>query len=183
MIVPPDLSSLPLAVRSAEMLIGSIVPCGPGHRSVGWPDSSHVRALTLRPFVPDHPPCAAVLLTAGWVWGGTWREGDICEISTLLRARLPHAPAPNVRVHEYRLSPRETIRVAGVRVTTRARTLYDLLFLPEEEWTQRVKSTCALLAGQTGVSDLSFAADMLPPRRPHVRRAERRLESALEIRR
>lgn len=181
MMLPPDLHDLPVAVVSAERLHGSLTPCGPGYRSVGWPDSPAVRAMTLRPYLPLRPPCAIVLLTAAWVWGADWEDDDVCEISSLQRVRLLHAPAPGVRVHEFRIEAEHTVHVAGVRVTTRHRTLFDLLFLPPEQWTPRVQRACAHLVQVGRVESMSFADTFLERRRPHIRRAARRLDTVLTM--
>lgn len=130
------------AIRSAERLRGSLVPCGPGLRPVAWPETPRVRLAALAPWLGEK--YVAIGLTAAWVWGTARHPGSPLRCSTIGRRRPPANPAPGIAVHEHSLTPDDFIRIGDGLVTTRTRTLCDLLRSPTS-LTHAERVACRLL--------------------------------------
>ncbi|MBK0418175.1 hypothetical protein JD276_03920 [Leucobacter sp. CSA1] len=125
---PPRLDLWPAALRSAETLRGSLVRCGPGHRSIGWPETPRVRATALAPWL-DRGYVAAYL-TAAWVWGAARSPGSPLQFSTPAGVRRPDRCAANERVRQLSHTPADVTRFGAFGVMTPVRTVSDLLRLP-----------------------------------------------------
>ncbi|MGW9021473.1 hypothetical protein ACWGOE_08340 [Leucobacter chromiiresistens] len=121
----PRIHEWPPAVRSAERLRGTLVPCGPGMRPVAWPETPRVRLSALAPWLEER--YVAIGLTAAWVWGAARSPGDPLQCSTVGRKRPPARRAPGVAVHEHALAAADFARIGRESVTTPTRTLCDLL--------------------------------------------------------
>jgi hypothetical protein len=124
-----DSGFLPLAELSAACHDGEVVRMDDAFICVDEPDRREIRAGALRSCLPRVPAVRHLIasgLSAAWILGATdsapWQH-EICvradERATL---RLP----PRFRQRELRLRDDDEILVAGLRVTTVARTLYDL---------------------------------------------------------
>ena len=120
----PALEAWPEAVRSAELLRGTVVRCGPGVRPIAWPDTPRVRLAALAPWLGSF---IAVGLTAAWVWGAARTPGPVLECSTADRKRPPATQPPGVRVRQLALAGGDIVQIGRGRATTPTRTLCDLL--------------------------------------------------------
>lgn len=139
---PPTFAHWPAAVRSAELLRGSVVRCGPGLRSVGWPETPATRAAALSPWLAEQHR-VATHLTAAWIWGAARDPGAPLDFA-LLRARPRGSPGPvSVRLHEFAFDEGDIAEPGGHAVTTPSRTLYDLLRAPAIGAVERL--TCRVL--------------------------------------
>lgn len=141
---PPRLHHWPEAVRSAELLSGTVVRCGPGLRLASWPETPSVRITALSRWL-DHRRIAADL-TAAWVWGASAhpspRPGAPLEFA-VLGGKLGAVPEGDAVLHEYTLRPDEVLPIAGFAATAPARTALDLL--RSEEFCDRRRLACRLL--------------------------------------
>lgn len=168
---PPRLDRWPPAVRSAEVLRGTAVRCGPGLRLVSWPETPAVRASAIAAELSGR---IGVQLTAAWIWGAARDPGARLEFSVPRGLPLPGTASSGVVLHEYRISEHETVRVGGFLVTSPVRTIYDLLRAPRFEAAERLACRVMLaylVAGRSGF------LDALPQRkRPFHDRVLRRLE-------
>ncbi|WP_153002089.1 hypothetical protein [Leucobacter chromiiresistens] len=124
----PRIHEWPPAVRSAERLRGTLVPCGPGMRPVAWPETPRVRLSALAPWLQER--YVAIGLTAAWVWGAARSPGDPLQCSTIGRKRPPARRAPGVDVHEHALAAADFVLIGREAATTPTRTLCDLLRSP-----------------------------------------------------
>ncbi len=174
---PPRFDLWPEALRSAERLRGTLVPCGPGLRGVGWPETPRVRLAALAPWLADGR--IAVYLTAAWVWGAARGPGHPLRVSTRPGSRNTTVVPSGTRVHELRLSPSECARFGGFSVTTPLRTATDLLYDDERFGTrQRVAVRLLLPLIDGGIDALrAHLSERTRPKRP---RALARLNGARE---
>src|SRR5690554_1436589 len=127
---PPRYDRWPVALRSAMLLRGALVRCGPGVRGVSWPDCAAVRLEALRPWLTED--LVAVHLTAAWVWGAALDPADPLCIASLAGRRPAPSSSPGVRRYEQRFSPDELVSFGALRVTNELRTILDLLHIPGE---------------------------------------------------
>ncbi|MBN9612266.1 MAG: hypothetical protein J0H64_02150, partial [Actinobacteria bacterium] len=102
---PPRYDLWPAAVRSAARLHGALVPCGPGYRGIGWPETPTVRASALAEFLSNDR--IATHLTAAWVWGAARSPGRPVRVSTRGRRRITLPSTEQLRVSEARLAPED----------------------------------------------------------------------------
>lgn len=177
MATPPSFSTLSAAVRSAELLRGSLVRCGPGVRGVGWPETSGVRALALpHPDAGGHE-LVAVAYTAAWVWGAEWNNDSPIVFSTLQRMRFLRTAIAPLHVREYAIAPSDTVAICGVRVTTPERTVYDLLYLDEDEYElYGVNALRSLVEHSPHLARSDITRAFHTRNRPHRRRADLRFQ-------
>lgn len=160
----PRVDHWPEAMRSAALLSGTLVRCGPGVRPVGWPETPMTRAVAVAQHLTPHT--AASGESAAWIWGACRSPGTPLTL-IMRRGRVPlHVADPRVRVHEYKLEPDELFSLGPYAVTTRLRTAYDLLRAPDE-FTLTRHIACRLLLARTlqpvekigGRADRSSKAD------------------------
>ena len=126
---PPRVDHWPPALRSAALLTGTLVRCGPGYRPVSWPDNAVARCTAIGGLLAQR--YAAIEDTAAWIWGVRRSPGSPIRLLT----RRGRAPASFEAVHSdidvlvsnYRLTPGDVVELAGYGVTSRIRTVYDLL--------------------------------------------------------
>ncbi|KAM9862443.1 hypothetical protein ACI1US_01765 [Leucobacter sp. BZR 635] len=126
---PPRVDHWPPALRSAALLTGTLVRCGPGYRPVSWPDNATARCTAIASVLSER--YAAIEDTAAWIWGVRHSPGAPLRLLT----RRGRAPARfelsnsefEVHISNYRLAPGDVVEIAGYAVTTRLRTAYDLL--------------------------------------------------------
>lgn len=173
---PPKLSLLPPTVLSAELQRGTIVHCGPGVRGVGWPETSQVRSAALEHMVPKSH-LVAVLTTAAWVWGCAWHDQAPLTFSTLQAKRYLGLTGGNCRVHEFNIKPNDIIQIMDVFVTSPLRTVYDLLFISEEQYSDAYASLCAELCDRFSKETNEIVAFIRSSRRPYLTRAIERLQA------
>ena len=139
---PPPVHLLPPAVRSAERLRGTLVPCGPGFRPVGWPDIPRVRAAALAGFCSSRS--TVTLDAAAWVWGARRAPGLPVDVASPGGGTAAERFNPALRTHDLSFATGDVIRFGQVGVSSPARTLYDLLRM-RNEFTASERACCRLL--------------------------------------
>lgn len=138
----PLVDHWPQAVRSVELLRGTLVRCGPGLRRAGWPETPRVRTAALAPWLGSDR--IAIRMSAAWIWGAARSPGPPLEFSTAGRRR------PDRRVHRDHLLYQfgyadDALRyLDGFAVTAPEQTVYDLLRMPDG-FTDRQRVACRLL--------------------------------------
>lgn len=163
---------LPATVQRAELIRGTLVPCGPGLRGVGWPDTPLVRAAALAPWFSPHR--TALLLTAAWVWGAAHAPGVPLEFASAARAGRSDEYGVPVRSRQLQ-APDERVHLLGTRrVTTPVATVADLLRL-STQLTRAHLIACRVLAAYCAASAERVAAELAAGPAPHRRRAYARL--------
>lgn len=169
--MPPRMHDWPVAVRSAALLRGIAVRCGPGIRLVSWPETPSVRAAAIGgSFAGER---VAAHLTAAWIWGAARTPGE--RLSFIVQRGRPHDlyAEAGIVLHQYRLGADEVVGVGAYPVTSPRRTLYDLLRGAEFSHEHRIACRM-LLAHAIGSRDVFISA--LPARRrPNERRILSRL--------
>lgn len=164
--VPPALHLWPAAIRSAELLRGSAVRCGPGLRLLSWPETPSVRAAALGDALTSNR--IAAHLTAAWVWGASRDPGRSLEF--IVRRGRAHFSSPLIGVvlHQYKLLGSEVVLCSGRAVTSPSRTLYDLLraplFLPQHRVACRLLLTHFLGGRADWAASLTEAHHRVDPR-------------------
>lgn len=123
--IPPRLDRWPEAVRSAELIRGTVVRCGPGLRLTAWPETPSVRAAALRPLFRDD--LIASHITAAWIWGAARNPGEPLDFLTLNSRTQGTEPETGIRLHRFRMGNGDIAALGGLNVTTPRRTLFDLL--------------------------------------------------------
>jgi len=171
---PPRIDLWPIAQQFAELRRGSILRCGPGFRSVGWPETPRVRLTALAPWLLEHR--IAVRLTAAWVWGAAATPGSPVQVSTRVGPRGSIARTDDIDVLELRLDPADLQHFGSFTVTTPMRTILDLLYAPAEFGVrERAASRLLILNSPDCVHEVHDY--VISHRRPGRRRAMSRLES------
>lgn len=140
----PRFDRWPQAVRSAELLRGSLVRCGPGVRAVGWPETPRVRAAALAPWLT--PDRIAIRMSAAWIWGAARRPDPMLELSTAGRRRPAHRARRDHLLHQFAYPETAVRALDGFAVTDPEQTIYDLLRLPHA-FGHRHRLACRLLLG------------------------------------
>lgn len=173
---PPRYDLWPIALQHAFRLRGALVPCGPGVRGVGWPDTPCVRLSALGPWL-GAGKCASHL-TAAWVWNA------VDELGTPLSITLPSGrhgslqSSHGVRRHEMRLN-REDIRAFDeLLVTSPFRTILDLLHDPHHFEATHALAVTSLLTHEADM-EAQVRDRLRAHRRPYRRLAELRLGKIL----
>ncbi|WP_051172154.1 type IV toxin-antitoxin system AbiEi family antitoxin [Microbacterium indicum] len=121
---------LSLAELTAARLDGDLVaaePAGPVDAPfvpAGLPESDHVRAGIARPLIPlGH---AAVGLSAAWIHGFVPRQPRPHTAQRVDGSPVSRQRRAGVVIREWWLPARDVGDIAGVAVTTPARTVYDV---------------------------------------------------------
>lgn len=148
------------------------MPCGPGLRSVAWPETPSVRAAALAPWFDERR--IACCLTAAWIWGAIRSPGSLLEFA-LDSGRPLIGEQGGVRLNQFRLEAGDVAELGGFAVTSPARTAYDLL--RREAWCEPQRlAVRVLLAFDPEV--LGALRERLELRsRPHDKRVLGRLAS------
>ena len=168
---PPSLHLLPHAVRSAELIRGSAVRCGPGIRLVSWPETPSVRAAALGERLGTNR--IAAHLTAAWVWGTAEEPGTPLEFIVRVGRAHQLEPRSGIRLHQYNLDTEDIVFCGGRAVTSPSRTLYDLLRADVFTHTQRLACRM-LLAHHLGSRD-SWLTQFGARGRPYAARVRQRI--------
>lgn len=174
--MPPRTDLWPVAVRSAELLRGSLIRCGPGVRPAGWPETPRVRLAALAPFLCTpllHSRVAVARMSAAWVWGTAKGPGTPLRLTALGGMRRPESLA-DVVVHELGCTAAETVRFGDFRVTSPIRTVYDLLYQRGPFTASRI-TACRLLLRLAPDGYSAVAAAVEARRRPYREEARSRL--------
>ncbi len=173
---PPRYDLWPVALRSAGRLRGTLVPCGPGLRGIGWPETPTVRAAALAEFLTDGR--IATLMTAAWVWGAAKEPGRPIRASTVGGRRKLAADNEMLRTMEIRYTDADIARLGRFGVTGPKRTVVDLLHT-SEEFGIAERVACRLLARSFAGGLAGIQAHLSTHRRPHRSRACSRLAGML----
>lgn len=161
---PRPLAHWPEAVRSAELLRGSVVRCGPGVRPLGWPDTPVVRLCALAPWSLDQD-LIAIGRTAAWVWDAARTPGAPLEFSTS-RGRRPRPEAAGPRVvRQFGYADDRVIRLGEHLVTDPLQTLCDLLRLAAS-LSPGDRVACRLLRVRVGAQVAAAGPAYDPPAEP-----------------
>lgn len=120
-----DVGAWPVAVRSAELARGTLVPCGPGVRLVSWPETAEARAYAAQQAIGEH--LMPVMQAAAWVWGCARSPGIPFHCSTRGGTRPKHLRSAAVRVHEFRYGAHDLVKCGDCSLPSHARTACDLL--------------------------------------------------------
>ncbi|WP_449279876.1 hypothetical protein [Leucobacter sp. GX0328] len=169
--IPPRLHDWPVAVRSAALLRGIAVRCGPGIRLVSWPDTPSVRAAAIGDaFTIDR---VAAHRTAAWIWGAV--RGPGARLSFIVTRGRPNnlGSETGVALHQYRLGASEVVAIGPYAATSPRRTLYDLL--RGAEFSNEHRLACRMLLTHAIGSRESSLAELPMRRRPNERRIIARL--------
>ncbi len=151
----PRFERWPDAVRSAELLRGTLVRCGPGVRAVGWPETPRVRAAALAPWLT--PGRIAIRMSAAWIWGAARRPDAPLELSTAGRRRPGPGAHRDHLLHQFAYDDAALRSLDDFTVTGPEQTVYDLLRMPAG-FTRRHAVACRLLLqlvpdGRAGVEE------------------------------
>lgn len=175
---PPRYDLWPVPMQYAMRLRGALLRCGPGFRGAAWPDSPRIRLATLGHRLSERQ-CASHL-TAAWVWGAIDSPGTPLCIANPAGS-LRHAPAePGIRRIGLRLTQDEVDTFGGFGVTTRLRTLSDLLH-DDRRFDEAEATACIELLHSTGLSAQEFRSRLDSRRKPHRRLAAQRLQEIVRI--
>lgn len=124
--IPPRYDLWPPALRSAEVLRGSLVACGPGVRGVGWPETPTVRAAALAHWLEGGR--VATHLTAAWIWGASHSPGRPLQVTVRSGSRRRVHNTDWLRVYEMRHTDADIQHFGDYAVMTPFRTVLDLLY-------------------------------------------------------
>lgn len=120
---------LPPAELTAARLDGELFAVDEGWVCADEPDRSDLRASALASLLPGAEGCGRLVmmgLTAVWLHGVTDAppgHHDVCvRLDDRVTLRLPR----RFRLHEFALAASDECRVGSLRVTTPARTAFDL---------------------------------------------------------
>lgn len=173
---PPKFEEWPVAQRSAAILHGALLRCGPGVRGIGWPDDPRIRAAALTGLLRGR---IATGLTAAWVWGTARQPGQPLQANSRFGSRDPFADTEFLRVREHRYAETEVTALGRCTVTTRQRTILDLLYTPEP-FGRVEQVACRLLGMRVDGGLVRVAEHLHTHRRPYRRRALERLGSIFD---
>lgn len=169
-----DVGGWPVAVRSAELARGTLVPCGPGVRLVSWPETAEARAYAARQAIGDH--LMPVMQSAAWVWGCTRDPGVPFLCSTRGGTRPKHLRSAAVHVHEFRYPAGDLVRCGEVALPSPARTACDLVRLNAELDATTIVSIRLLLL-RAGLSREDWQRELMRGPSRGRARALRRLQT------
>ncbi|MFF8817955.1 hypothetical protein ACF07D_08165 [Leucobacter sp. NPDC015123] len=163
---PPRVDHWAPALRSAALLTGTLVRSGPGLRPVSWPDTEKSRCAALGGLLLER--YAAAEQTAAWIWGACRSPGPRMRLITL-RGRAPAGfELVGLRrlasISHFRLVEGDIARIGEYGVTSRSRTVYDLLRSPEPFTAARLVAARLLMLTEPGIADrLATRADAASP--------------------
>ncbi|QYH36096.1 hypothetical protein [Salinibacterium sp. M195] len=179
--LPPVLSALdlPLAELQCAVLDGELYALDQSFCAIDEFETIHLRAQSLG-LVLD-PRIIAERLSAAWVWGALTYPPQRHQLCVAIGARTrPHASL-HATLREVVVSADEIDTVAGVSVTSRLRTVIDLLRF-SETFGDRESSAIKILMAD-GRLDHASCSDVLSARRnlPQKRIALERLAQICAI--
>lgn len=161
------------AELSAARIDGVLIEVGECYMPPDLPEDAGARATSLKPIlVPGFCLCGP---SAAWVHGAgdgpPWRHHLQRIVAHRSRVRTP----PAVVLHERSIEPAEVRTIAGIPVTTRLRTLTDLVLgasddAESDEWMRRFGAAEPELVGQ--VRDLIAAKGRMPGKRDAIARLD-----------
>ena len=127
---------------------------GPGVRPVSWPDTAKARCAALGGLLTDR--YAAAEQTAAWIWGASRSPGRTVRLITL-RSRAPaqfeHLELGGLaEISQFRLRDGDIAEIDAYSVTSRSRTVYDLLRSPEPLTQARLVAARLLMLTDPGIA-------------------------------
>ncbi|MGV8857222.1 hypothetical protein [Rhodoglobus sp.] len=173
--LPSVLSALdlPLVELQCAVLDGELYALDQCFCPIDEFETTHLRARALG--VVLDPRIIAERLSAAWVWGALVTPPRRHQLCVAIGARTrPHASL-NATLREVVISPEEIDSVAGVSVTSRLRTVIDLLRFSESFGNREIQAIATLMT--EGTLDYSECANSMLVRRnlPQKRIALERL--------
>ena len=147
------------------------MPCGPGLRSVGWPETPRVRLTALAPWLTGGR--VATHLTAGWVWGAARAPGHTLQVSARAHRRRDAQNTEWLRIYELRYTEADTKRFGDFSVTTPLRTVLDLLY--DDGFGRAERIACRLLISLMADGRAAVSTHLDTHQRPRRRLARQRL--------
>lgn len=166
---------LSLAELTAACLDGALVPLGEGYMPADAAETKWMRARSVAPLLGDR--WAAIRLTAAWVHGGIAREPAIHHLQRVRAARVRAGCDLRAVFHDVRLPADDIMSVAGVPVSTPARTLVDLARSDAREEIAAARAWAYRDPLLRRDAEVWFERH---PRFPHVHRATRLLRAAAD---
>ena len=115
---------LSLTELTAACLDGLLTPIGEGFMPADAVETAWMRARSLAPLLGER--WAAVRASAAWVHGGLSLEPARHHVQRASAERLRPVRSAVVISHDVRVPPADVVTIAGVQVTSPARTLVDL---------------------------------------------------------
>jgi hypothetical protein len=122
-------------------MYGTLVPCGPGLRPLGWPESPMVRRIALGVLMPN--TFIASHMTAAWVWGAAAEPG----------APLRSIQLPSKRSANYQPRSTETLHIAHSRISRR-----DISFMDDLAVTTPLRTALDILRDPHTFNEAQMAA-------------------------
>lgn len=116
----------------AAALDGDVVRIGDAFQCVDLPIDAEFRAASLRSELsPEH---IAVERTASWIWGGALRLTRPYEVATPRPSALVSQHPERFDIRPLRPADGDVIQLSDIYVTTRLRTIIDLLRSPRPDY-------------------------------------------------
>ena len=161
--LPPVLSALdlPLAELQCAALDGELYALDQCFCPIDEFETIHLRARALG--VVLDPRIIAERLSAAWVWGALITPPRRHQLCVAIGARTRPHPSLNATLREVVISVDEIDTVAGVSVTSRLRTVIDLLRFSENFGDREISAIATLMAD--GKLDYVMCSDSLSARR------------------
>lgn len=129
--LPPVLSTddLPAPELRAAALDGELFPLGEGFCPVDEVEQPWLRAAALHAGMSDR--LIAEQLAAAWVWGALDSPPQQLQFCVATGARVSHPTARWMTLREVVIEPHEIVDIGGRLVTSRLRTVVDLVRFSE----------------------------------------------------
>lgn len=144
--LPPVLSALdlPLAELQCAALDGELYALDQCFCPIDEFDTIHLRARALG--VVLDPRVIAERLSAAWVWGALLNPPQRHQLCVAIGARTRPHPSLNATLREVVISVDEIDTVSGVSVTSRLRTIIDLLRFSEHFGDREISAVNTLMS-------------------------------------
>ncbi|WP_052460433.1 type IV toxin-antitoxin system AbiEi family antitoxin [Microbacterium gorillae] len=171
----PD-DALSATELAAARLDGHLIELGAGYLAADSPDTPWMRARSLRPVLGD--VLAATHRTAAWVHGALDEAPPRWEVQRCSPHRLHRIPDWRLDYRDLQILPADLVRMAGVHITTPARTVADLA-RPDTGDPETLAALLSLLP-EAATAALDWFRDN--PGRPGARAARETLQEWLRTR-
>ncbi|MGV8913479.1 MAG: hypothetical protein ACOH14_12780 [Rhodoglobus sp.] len=173
--LPSVLSALdlPLAELQCAALDGELYALDQCFCSIDEFETIHLRASALGVVLDAR--IIAEQMSAAWIWGALIAPPRRHQLCVAIGARTRPHPSLNATLREVVISPDEIDTVSGVSVTTRLRTVIDLMRFSDSFGEREASAVATLMAD--GALDYEACVDALSARRnlPQKRIALERL--------
>lgn len=173
----PMLHTLPAPVLQRHLSRGEVMRLGAGFCLPHTAEVPLARLYSLAPLLPHPQRVALCRSTAAWVWNALQGLPPCLEVNTLppysrVSTQLPDSttPALHVVAHYSRYRPDDLVTYQGLTVTSRLRTLLDLLYHPGKD-PHTTLLTCHRLRLSLGLKLPALTAVVTERRHPQKRTA------------